>query len=351
MTTTTSMKAVQILGPKTNPTITLNPTHPLPTADTDNDPEDPLILLRVHSAGVTADEQTWPELYSHTNRDRIPGCEVAGTVAALPEGYGISSISSSDRLLLQVGDAVYAMLHPDRARGQAEWTYARVSELARVPRSLLGSGLAMAAALPIPALTAWEGLWKRVPGGLPKGARVLVTGASGAVGRMVVQIAKSEKFEGVRVVALAKGEEKLEAVMALGADEVVDYGLEGWEDLVGRRSVDAVFDAAGGEVLTRAWGTVKDDGVVLTIADPPPAWAVKKVVPKEAEGRPGVRYVYFIVSPDWKGLGEISNLIDEGILKPLPVVEFPLDKAVEAWEFAQHRGRQGKVVINLVSDV
>ncbi|KAK3308341.1 uncharacterized protein B0T15DRAFT_392339 [Chaetomium strumarium] len=332
------MNAIQILGPKTNPTVSLSRFHPLPTPD----PHAPNseILIRVHSAGLTADELTWPELYSASNPMHIPGFEISGVVASLPSTYTGP---------LSVGDSVSALLHPDRGKGQADYVYARPEELARKPKCL---SHAQAAALPIPALTAWEALFKRAwsPRPIPtSGLRVLVTGASGAVGSMVVQLAK--KVIGARVVALASGA-KHGYLRELGADETVDYTAADWERGVGMKSVDAVFDAAGGEVLARAWATVKDDGVVVTVADPPPVWATDKgAVPRELEGRPGVRYTYFIVSPDSETLGKISGLIAEGTVKPLPVVEFSVDKAVEAWDFARRRGRQGKVVVNFVADV
>lgn len=253
------------------------------------------------------------------------------------------------------------MLHADRGQGQADYVYTAAEGLARKPR---GVTHAVAAALPIPVLTAWEGLFARAllqprselgsrsrEGGEDgKGGQkvVLVTGASGAVGSMVVQIAK--KVAGAKVVALAsKG--KHGYLRGLGADVTVDYAVDGWEREVGERSVDVVFDSVGGQVLAKAWSVVKDDGVVVTVADPPPAWAFDKtVVPMEADGRPGVRYIYFVVSPDGEALTKIGGLIDEGTLKPLPVVEFGVDKAVEAWEFAKQRGRQGKVVVNFVTD-
>ncbi|KAL2257301.1 hypothetical protein VTK26DRAFT_366 [Humicola hyalothermophila] len=350
-----NMKAIQIIGPKSEPTVTLNGSSPLPTPDSSGSE----ILIRVHSAGLTADELTWPELWSPVhNPTHVPGFEVSGVIAELPPSYTGP---------LAVGDEVYAMLHTDRGKGQAEYVYARPGVVARKPRSL---SFAQAAALPIPALTAWEALFKRAwPSGLPSSSssssssssplRVLVTGASGAVGSMVVQLAKKLKVIGkeVQVVALASAA-KHEYLRELGADETVDYHDDnetgGWERKVGIKSVDAVFDAAGGDVLAKAWATVKDDGVVVTVADPPPAWAMDAgpgAVPKELEGRPDVRYIYFIVSPDREALDKIASLIDEGTVKPLPVVEYPVDKAVEAWDLARQRGRQGKVVVNFVPAV
>ncbi|KAK3896452.1 hypothetical protein C8A05DRAFT_20571 [Staphylotrichum tortipilum] len=330
------MKAIRILGPKSSPTITFTPSFPLPTAPPSTPPS---LLLRVHAAGVTGDEVTWPELYA--NPTRIPGFEVSGTIHSLPEGY------TGPR---RVGEEVYALMNVHHERGgQAGFVYVRVDEVARKPRVI---GFGAAAALPIPVVTAWEGLVKHAGGGLDgaglRGKRVLVTGASGAVGSAAVQLAK-KVFGAGEVVALAsKGTEGY--LSGLGADRVVDYRGEGWEKEVGERTVDVVFDAAGSEAYRRAWKTVKDDGVVVTVADPPPAWAFDKtIVPEEAEGRTGVRYVYFIVLPDEKALDKIADLIDDGSFQPLSVVEYPAEKAVEAWAFAQQRGRQSKVAVDFVS--
>ncbi|KAK3293650.1 uncharacterized protein B0H64DRAFT_419338 [Chaetomium fimeti] len=336
------MPAIQILGPKTHPTVTLNPAHPLP-------PHDPsAVLIRVHAAGLTADELSWPELY--TNPTRIPGCDVSGTVVALPTTGTTTNppsvVTTATGRPLNIGDAVYTMQPANTGSGQAGYAYALPQHVAHKPSTLTH---AQAAALPIPVLTAWEGLFKRAgASAVPeRGGRVLVTGASGAVGRTVVQLVKGE-MGGVEVVALASGP-RGEEVRGLGADVVVDYGVVGWERAVGR--VDVVFDVVGGEVLETAWRVVRDEGVLVTVSDPPPAWGFDEtVVPPEVEGRPGLRYVYFIVSPDGEALEKVAGLIDEGALQPLPVVEFPLEKAVEAWEFAKQRGRQGKVVINFVED-
>lgn len=338
-----TMKAVQILGPKSSPNLILNPSQPLPTPPPSTSNNQP-ILVRVHAAALTADELTWPELYTTTTR--IPGLDISGTVVSVPD----SVVSSA----WKAGDAIYALLHPDRsAGGQAEYVYSLADELVRKPSSLTH---AQAAALPIPAVTAWEmvvehvGLeWLRERGGGP-GARVLVTGAAGAVGSMLVQLVRV-LVPGTKVIALARRERE-GYLRELGVDEVVVPGDDGgWVDEVGRRSVDAVLDTVGGEAFSRTWDTVKDDGVLVTVADPAPAWAHdKSMVPAEAEGRPGVRYVYFIVSPDSTALGQVADMIDKGQVKPLPVVEFPTDKAVEAWKHAGQRGRKGKVVINLVAD-
>ncbi|KAM7200743.1 zinc-containing alcohol dehydrogenase [Rhypophila sp. PSN 637] len=324
------MKAIQVLGPKSNPQIVLNPSFPdLPP------PSGSQILIKVYSAGITHDEITWPEVYKTASH--IPGHDISGVITALGPSYAGP---------LKLGDEVYAMLHVDRGQGQA-W-YVLVDggdeEVVRKPESL---SHAQAAALPIPVLTAWEALFVHVGEERlgKEGARVLVTGASGAVGLILVQLARL-KFGELEIVALAS-ESNFERLRELGASECVDYRVPDWEEKVGK--VDVVIDMAGGEVLSKAWEVVKSPGgVIVTVADPAPAWAFGKAVPEELETHPGVRAVYFVVGLNAEALKKVGELIDLGKIKALPVVEFPVEKALDAWEFAGKRSRNGKVVINFV---
>ncbi|KAK4207053.1 zinc-containing alcohol dehydrogenase [Rhypophila decipiens] len=326
------MKAIQFLGPKSNPQITLNPSYPdLPP------PTGSQILIKVYSAGITHDEINWPEVYKTTSH--IPGHDVSGVITALGPSYTGP---------LKVGDAVYAMLHVDRGQGQAEYVLVdgEEEEVVRKPGSL---SHAQAAALPIPVLTAWEALFVHAGEeslGKKKGTRVLVTGASGAVGLILVQLARLKFGGGLDIVALAS-EGNFERLRELGASECVDYKVPDWEEKVGK--VDVVIDMAGGEVLAKAWEVVKSPGgVIVTVADPAPAWAFGKAVPEELEMHPGVRAVYFVIGLNAEALKEVGELIDLGKIKALPVVEFPVEKALDAWEFAGQRSRNGKVVINFV---
>lgn len=181
--------------------------------------------------------------------------------------------------------------------------------------------------------------------GPQEGERVLVTGASGAVGMITVQLAK--KIWKAEVVALAS-REKEALVRGLGADEVVDYRKEGWEERMGM--VDIVIDTVGSEILAKSWRAVKNGGRIVTVADPPPVWAGGKAVPRELEDKDSVKYVYFVLDTGAEALEKVAGMIDRGEVVPLPVIEFPFEKALEAWKVAGERGRKGKVVINFDAD-
>jgi NADPH:quinone reductase-like Zn-dependent oxidoreductase len=319
-----NMKAVQVLGTRENHRIVLSDTllRPSPTGHQ--------ILIKVHAAGITADEVIWPELYASTHR--VPGHDISGTIEAVGPEYDGP---------LSLGQSVYAMLAADSPQGgQSEYAIAMPNEVAIKPLSI---SHAQAAALPIPALTAWEAVFSRMK--LTQGSKALVTGASGAVGAMFVQIAK--KLLSAEVIGLASPS-KYDFVQELGATKVLDYGSLDWCDKI--HGVDAVFDTVGGEVLTKAWKTVKQDGVIVTVGDPAPSWAFNGGQPEESQTYPGVKCLHFIVSPDGDALTHVASLIDDGALRPIPVQVFEAKEAVEAWKYASHRGRKGKAVIQFLSE-
>src|SRR3954464_4115954 len=119
---------------------------------------------------------------------------------------------------------------------KAEYCLARSADVARKPASV---DHAHAAVTPISALTAWQGLIDRAR--LAAGQRVLIHGAAGGVGGFAVQLAR---WRGARATAPA-GAGNLDFVRGLGADEVIDYRTERFEQRV--RGVDAVFDTVGGD--------------------------------------------------------------------------------------------------------
>ncbi|KAI0168635.1 hypothetical protein BJ166DRAFT_261255 [Pestalotiopsis sp. NC0098] len=317
------MKAIQIIGDRSSPKIICNNDVPMPVAQGSD------ILVQVYAAGITGDEITWPELYRTASR--IPGHDVSGTIASLGPDYNGQ---------LKIGQEVFALLHADRGQGQAEFVICHADEVAPKSSSI---SHAEAAALPIPALTAWEAMMDHVQ--ITAETKVLVTGASGAVGSIFVQLVKH--LTGAKVLALASQQNHGE-LRRLGADEVLDYRATGWEKLAA--GVDVVFDTVGGDVLAKAWEAVSDQGTIITVADPPPPWAFDRGSAVESVAHPGARYVYFIVSPNSRRLAEVSKLIDDGALEALKVRTFSIDEADQAWALARGRNRWYKAVIDMKVD-
>jgi NADPH:quinone reductase-like Zn-dependent oxidoreductase len=208
------------------------------------------VLLRVHAAGL--DRGTWhlmtgkPYLMRvigfglRRPKNRVPGLDVAGTVAAV--GPAVTRFS--------VGDEVYGV-----ARGSfAEYAAAHEDKLARKPANI---SFEQAAVVPVSGLIAQRGLVD--VGHLRGGQQVLITGASGGVGSYAVQLAKSL---GAEVTAVASSG-KADLVRSLGADHVIDYTREDFAD--GTRRYDLILDIAGNPTLARLRRALTPHGTAVIL--------------------------------------------------------------------------------------
>jgi NADPH:quinone reductase-like Zn-dependent oxidoreductase len=224
------------------------------------------VLIRVRAAAITRDELEWP-----TDRlPAIPSYEVSGTVAASGNGF-------------DEGEEVFALTGFDRDGAAADYGIVRADYLARKPSRL---SCIEAAALPMPALTAWQALFDH--GKLRAGERVLVTGAHGGVGHVAVQLARVH-----------------------GATVVEDG------------PADLVFDTAGGARLAGAAAHLADRGRLVSVAEETP------------DG------TYFIVEPNGAQLAQLAELD----LRPEIDSTFSLEQFRQAFERVAQHGKHGKVVL------
>jgi NADPH:quinone reductase-like Zn-dependent oxidoreductase len=273
-------------------------------------------LVRVHAAAITRGELDWPV-------DRLPATpsyEFSGVVAGL--GPDVDDLS--------VGTSVYALHDFDRDGAAADYTVIPARFLAAKPRTL---GHVESAAIPLAALSAWQGLFAH--GQLQAGQRVLVHGAAGGVGGFAVQLAR---WRGARVIATASTG-NLEAARALGADQVIDHTSTRFEDAVD--GVDLVFDTAGGDRLARSLAVLGQGGRLVSVAEEPP---------RERAAAQGVGAVYFVVEPNREQLVELAALADSGVVRPAIDQVFPLAEARKAFErtLGDHPG--GKIVLRVTDD-
>jgi NADPH:quinone reductase-like Zn-dependent oxidoreductase len=261
-------------------------------------------LVRVHAAAITRDELQWPV----DRLPAIPSYELAGVVEEA--GPGVTAVAS--------GDDVFALTPFDSDGVAADYTAVPAELLVARPRSF---SRAESAAIPLPALSAWQGLFDH--GRLAAGERVLIHGAAGAVGGLAVQLARAH---GAWVVGSAAAAQ-LELVRELGAQETVDAAT-GFEDAVA--PVDLVFDTVGGERLRRSGAVLRAGGRLVSVAEEPPDGGE-----------------YFIVEPNREQLRAIARLADAGELRRPSVETFPLASAREAFARSLERGRRGKVVLTV----
>src|SRR5436305_4386267 len=223
----------------------------------------------------------------------ILGCEVAGTVEEV--GDKVKDFAA--------GDEVYGYLSA-HSGGYAEYVTAPASEFVQKPRQI---DFDMAAAVPVAALTAWQGIFDH--GKLASGQRILITGASGAVGSMAVQLAKNK---GAHVIGIGSGRNE-EFVRGLGADEFIDYKKAEFEEEVS--GADVVFDTVGGDMQERVFQTLKRGGFLVSTVDPPSAEKAKEF---------GVTVAMVVMTPKPDQLAAINQLLGSGKLKVRIATVLPL---------------------------
>ena len=272
-------------------------------------------LVKVHAAGFTPTELTWPLFTDRAGRDRtplIPAHEGSGVVVAV--GYGTTGVA--------VGDEVYGLIDGYRDGWAAEYVAIEARDLAPKPKSV---DFVHAAALPQAGLTSWQALFEH--GQLTAGQTAVVHGAGGGVGSAAVQLGV---VAGAHVIGTGRGNVR-SLVMDLGADSFVDLDQERFEDAVGQ--IDVVFDTIGGDVLARSPAVVKPGGALVSVAMPPPA------------DREDIRTVFFIREGSKAQLLEIARLVDSGQLRPQLGAVYPLADAREAFTTKSTRSMPGKVVL------
>jgi NADPH:quinone reductase-like Zn-dependent oxidoreductase len=307
------MRAVQVTGPADRPVL-VEANVPTPIPDGNE------VLIKVHAAGVTPTELLWyPTWHNKDGSARnaaIPGHEFSGVVAAV----GGSVTDSS------VGDEVYGMSDWFIDGATAEFCVAATSSIAPKPSKLTH---AQAAAVPISALTAWQGLVDRAR--LKRGEKILVHGGAGAVGVFVIQLARDMEAEIITTVSARNRD----FVAQLGARQAIDYTKDAFEEKV--HDVDVVFDCVGGETLARSWNVLKPGGRMVTIASN-----------SEVSGDRRVKDAFFIVEPNQRQLVEVGKLLDEGSLRVFVDMELPLSQAPEAYSGNLDRKHgYGKTVVVL----
>jgi NADPH:quinone reductase-like Zn-dependent oxidoreductase len=278
------------------------------------------VMIRVHATAVTPTEFDWFPTFKAQNGEPRPfpivlSHEFSGVVAET--GKTVTGIS--------VGDSIYGMNDWFANGAQAEYCIAPASSIAPKPNSLAD---ALAAVVPISALTAWQGLFDH--GRLQPGERVLIQGGAGAVGSFAVQLAR---WRGAYVLATASAPSK-DFVAGLGADEVIDYQATPFESVA--HDIDLVFDTVGGDTLKRSWSVLGTGGRLVTIA-----------TQSEATNDDRTRKAFFIVEPSRAQLSEVARLLDTGILRAFVAEVFALESVREAYARAQQGGLRGKIALEI----
>ena len=228
----------------------------------------------------------------------------------------------------KVGDAVFARPRSLQSGTFAEFVQVNEADVALKPAKLSHE---QAASLPLVALTAWQALVSKA--NLQRGQKVLIHAGSGGVGSIAIQIAKHLGAQ----VATTTSTENIEMVRALGADTVIDYRTQKFEELL--NDYDLVFDTLGGATREKSYSVLKPGGQLVSI-----------IAPADSSGlaeKLGVKSELFFMWPSGEQLAQIAALVEQGAIQPQIDRSYALEQAQEAFDYSQSGRAKGKIVIKL----
>ncbi|QEC69480.1 NADP-dependent oxidoreductase [Panacibacter ginsenosidivorans] len=273
------------------------------------------VLVKIKAAGVNPVD--WKAtLNGYFNPPHILGSDIAGTIEAI--GNEVKNY--------KVGDEIIGSLEWAKQSAFAEFVATKEKYITYKPKNL---SFAESAAVPLAALTAWQGLFDH--GNLQSGQKVVIHAAAGGVGLFALQFAK---WKGAYVVATAS-ERNIDFLKSVGADEVIDYTKYKLTDKTS--NADVVFDSvATPEVQLESFKVLKPGGKYVSITAGPREELLKGF------DISATRFL-FISNPEQ--LRQIVQLIEEEKVKVFVEKTFPLTEAKEALMHV-HKGRtRGKVVL------
>lgn len=265
---------------------------------------------------------------------------------------GIVTRVGADVRGFKVGDEVYARPRDLRIGAFAEYIAIDYADIALKPNSL---SMAEAAAVPLVALAAWQMLV--VLAQVKPGQKVLVHAGAGGLGSTVIQLAR---HLGLFVATTVNGKDA-EKVRGLGADEIIDYTMADFGELL--FGYDVVLDSLGGDNLAKSLTVLKPGGLAISVVGPPDAAFAEQVgrpllkpvlalMSRKVRARArklGVRYSFFFMRADGAHLKTLAALYDAGTLRPVLDRTFPFDETLDAMAYVEQGHAKGKIVVTMVS--
>jgi len=303
------------------------------------------VLVEVHAAGLNVlDAKIRDGEFKLILPYRLPlvlGHDVAGVVAKV--GPRVRQFKP--------GDEVYARADDFRIGTLAEFVAVKEASLAPKPQGLT---MEEAASIPLVALTAWQVLVEKA--GLQKGQKVFIQAGSGGVGTLAIQLAKHLGA----TVATTTSAANAALVKRLGADVVIDYRTQDFEDVL--RDCDVVLNSQDGKTLEKSLRVLKPGGKLITISGPPDPEFGKQIdapgfvklvvrllsagIRRRARSR-GVDFSFLFMKANGSQLREITRLIEAGAIRPVVDRIFPFDSTNEALAYVEAGRAKGKVVVKL----
>ena len=303
------------------------------------------ILVQVHAAGLNPIDNAIPRgTFKAMLKFQLPatlGSDLAGVVVEV----------GSRVTRFKPGDAVFASIFDLGTGALAEFAVVPENAAAPKPANL---DFVQAASIPMVGLTSWQALKERAK--LKPGQKVFIPAGSGGIGTFASQLAK---HLGAKV-GTTTSTGNVNLVQSLGADEVIDYKKQEFEEVL--RDYDAVLGTVRGDTIEKSLRILKPKSNVVSLVEPPDAafarvrgmnffmvfviGLLSRKIIRQARKR-GVEYSFLFVHPDGRQLAEIGKLLEAGRIRPVIDKVFPFDQAKEALAYLEKGRAKGKVVVQM----
>ncbi|PXY39873.1 NADPH:quinone oxidoreductase [Flavobacterium cheongpyeongense] len=304
------------------------------------------VLVQIHAAGVNLLDSMIKhgefKIFLPYKTPIINGHDMAGTVVKV--GSGVKKF--------KIGDEVYSRVGDYRIGTFAQYIAVNVSDLALKPKNL---SMEEAGSIPLVGLTAWQALVEIA--NVKKGQKVFIQAGSGGVGTFAIQLAKHLGA----YVATTTSTKNIDLVKSLGADLVIDYKTQEFSNLL--KDYDVVLHSNREKiVLEQSLGILKKGGQLISLVGPPtPEFAkeiglpwylklVTKLLSSSARKKAkklNVSFKFLFMRAEGNQLGEITKLIEAGIIKPVIDKVFPFEQTNEALSYVETGRSKGKVVVKI----
>ncbi|MPR02661.1 NADP-dependent oxidoreductase [Pseudomonas sp. MAFF 212408] len=303
------------------------------------------LLVEVHAAGLNPIDNMIPTgTFKAVLTFQLPailGSDLAGVVVEI--GSAVTRF--------KVGDAIFASLFDLGTGSLADYAAVPESAAALKPANL---DFVQAASLPMVGLTAWQALKERA--NLQPGQKVFIPAGSGGIGTFAIQLAKHLGA----TVATTTSTANVEWVRSLGADEVIDYKKQEFEQVL--RGYDVVLGTTKGDAIEKSVDILRPGGKIISLVGPlDKAFArarrlngllgfvfglmSRKII--RLSKKHGVSYGFLFVRPDGGRLNEMGGLVDAGIIRPVIDRVFAMEQAEEALKYLAQGRAKGKVVVKV----
>jgi alcohol dehydrogenase len=312
-----TMKSAQISRYGSSDVIEINQNAPQPTLSSGK------VLVSIKAAGVNpVDWKIREGAFQQMIQLQFPstlGIDFSGVIKQFGEG-----VSSSD---FKQGDEVYgqAGVTNGGSGAFAEMALAKTDSIANKPKRL---SHIEAAALPLVGVSAWRALTENI--GLSKGQRILIHGGAGGIGSIAIQLAK---YLGAEIATTVSANDK-QFVQELGADVVIDYKSQNFEDLL--HDYDSVFDTVGGQTYKRSFKVLKKGGIIVSMLEQPNS---------ELMNQYDIKAIFQFTQADRERLTKLAQWVDQNNIRVNVDRTFSLAEAADALDYQKDVHPRGKVVL------